>query len=150
MSTYTRILYQVVFGSKDHIPFLTTENEKMLFGYIAGILKKKSCHSYIVGGASNHLHIITHLHPTVALASLVKDIKLASYKMILENGNLFLHFPGWQVGYSAFTYHISARDNLIKYVENQREHHKIYSFKDELIQLLKEHSVDYTEDYLFT
>ena len=100
MSTYTQILYQVVFGSKDHIPFLTTENENILFGYIAGILKNKSCHSYIVGGAINHFHIITHLHPTIALASMVKDIKMASHKMILKNGRLFLNFPGWQVGYS--------------------------------------------------
>ena len=150
MSTHTQILYQVVFGSKDHSPFLTTENEKILFGYIAGILRNKSCHSYIVGGASNHVHIITHLHPAVALASIVKDIKLASHKMMLENAKLFSHFPGWQVGYSAFTYHISAKENLIRYVVNQREHHKVVSFKDELIQLLKEHSVDYKEEYLFT
>lgn len=148
MSTYTQILYQVVFGSKEHRPFLTTENEKILFGYIAGLLKNKSCHSYIVGGASNHIHIITHLHPTVDLASAIKDIKLVSHKMIRENGNLFLHFPGWQVGYSAFTYHISAKDNLIMYVENQREHHRINSFKDELIQLLKENSVDFKDEYL--
>ncbi len=150
MSTFTQILYQVVFGSKDHLPFLTTENENILFGYIAGILKNKSCHSYIVGGASNHIHIITHLHPTVDLASAVKDIKLASHKMILENRNKFLRFPGWQVGYSAFTYHITAKDNLIRYVERQREHHSINSFKDELIQLLKEHSVDFKDEYLFT
>ena len=149
MSTYTQILYQVVFGSKDHIPFMTMENENILFSYIAGILKKKSCHCYIVGGAGNHIHIITHLHPSVDLAKCVKDIKLSSHKMFLENKNLFLYFTGWQVGYSGFTYHISAKGNLIRYVENQREHHKIYSFKDELILLLKEHLIDYNEDYLF-
>ena len=148
MSTYTQILYQVIFGSKDYTPFLTTENENMLFAYIAAILKNKSCHSYIVGGASNHIHIITHLHPTIALSLTVKDIKIASHKMILENSKLFSHFPGWQVGYSAFTYHISSRINLIKYVENQREHHKLSSFKQEITQLLNEHSVDYTDDYL--
>jgi putative transposase len=92
MSTYTQILYQVVFGSKDHSPFMNMENENILFAYIAGILKNKSCHSYIVGGASNHIHIITHLHPAVALASLVKDIKMASHKMILENGKFFFTF----------------------------------------------------------
>ena len=150
MSTYTQILYQVVFASKDHIPFITTENEDILFAYIAGVLKKKSCHSYIVGGASNHIHAITHLHPSVALASLVKDIKMASHNMFLKNEKLFLHFPGWQVGYSGFTYHISAKENLIRYVENQKEHHKVYSFKEELIQLLKEHSVDYLDEYLLT
>ena len=150
MSTYTQILYQVVFGSKDHIPFMNIENENILFAYSAGILKKKSCHSYIVGGASNHIHIITHLHPTVALATLVKDIKLSCHKMILENEKLFSHFAGWQVGYSGFTYHISSKDNLIRYVEKQREHHKIHSFKDELIRLLKENSVDFNDEYLLT
>jgi putative transposase len=150
MSTYTQILYQLVFGSKDYTPFLTTENENILFSYITGILKNKSCHSYIVGGASTHIHIITHLHPTVALSLLVKDIKMASHKMVLENSKLFSHFTGWQVGYSAFTYHISSKVNLIRYVENQREHHEIYSFKDELINLLKEHSVDYIDEYLIT
>ena len=150
MSTYTQILYQVVFGSKDYTPFLSTENESILFAYIAGILKNKSCHSYIVGGASNHIHIIIHIHPTVALSLAVKDIKLASHKMILDSSKMFSHFPGWQVGYSAFTYNISSKVNLIRYVENQREHHMIVSFKEELIHLLKEQKVDFIGDYLIT
>jgi REP element-mobilizing transposase RayT len=149
MSTYTQFLYQLVFGTKDHKPFMTNENEQILFSYIVGILKNKDCHSYIVGGASNHVHIITHLHPTLAPAYVVKDVKLASHKMILNNRKLFSHFNGWQVGYSGFTYHISSKTNLIRYVENQREHHKLVTFKDELVELLKEHSVDYNEEYLF-
>jgi hypothetical protein len=70
--------------------------------------------------------------------------------MISENSSLFSHFPGWQVGYGAFTYSISAKHNLIGYVENQREHHKIFSFKEELTSLLKEHFVDYNDNYLLT
>jgi putative transposase len=150
MSTYTQILYQLVFGSKDYTPFLTTENENMLFSYIAGILKNKSCHSYIVGGAGNHIHIITHLHPAISLSVLVKDIKLASHKMMSDNNKMFSHFTGWQVGYGGFTYHISSKVGLIRYVENQREHHKISSFKRELTQLLKEHDIDYIDDFLIT
>jgi REP element-mobilizing transposase RayT len=149
MSTYTQFLYQLVFGTKNHIPFMTIENENILFSYIVGILKNKACHPYIIGGASNHVHIITHLHPTLGPAYVVKDIKLASHEMILNNRKLFSHFNGWQVGYSGFTYHISSKSNLIRYVENQREHHKIITFKDELVELLKEHSVNYNEDYLF-
>jgi putative transposase len=150
MSTYTQILYQLVFGTKDHIPFLTEENENVLFAYISGVLKNKSCHSYIVGGVLNHIHIVTHIHPSIAPATLIKDIKLSSHKMVLENGPIFSHFNGWQVGYGGFTYHISSKRNLIRYVENQKEHHKKISFKEELIQLLNEHQVDFREDYLFT
>ena len=70
--------------------------------------------------------------------------------MILRERKLFLHFPGWQVGYSGFTYHISSKGSLISYVNNQAEHHKTVSFKEELISLLKEHNLDYIDDYLFT
>ena len=148
MSTYNQILYHIVFGTYDYSPFLNSDNENVLFSYIAGILKNKSCHSYIVGGASNHVHIITHIHPSLAPAFLIKDIKLASHKMIIKNGKSFSHFTKWQVGYSLFTYHISAKANLIRYVENQREHHKLFSYKEELIESLKDNSVDYNEDYL--
>ena len=150
MSTYTQFLYQLVFGSKDHIPFLSSMNQDILFAYIAGVLKNKSCHSYIVGGACNHIHIITHIHPTKCPAYLVKDIKEASYVMICREKSLFQNFPGWQVGYSGFTYHISSRESLINYVKNQAEHHKTLSYKDELIRLLNEHDVDFTDEYLFT
>lgn len=150
MSTYTQILYQIVFGSYDYTPFISLENEKIIFPYIAVILKNKSCHPYIVGGASNHIHIITHVHPSLAPAYLVKDIKLATHKMIMQNKKSFPSFRKWQVGYSSFTYHISSKNNLIRYVENQRSHHKIVTFKQELIDLLNEHSVDYDEKYLIT
>ncbi len=150
MSTYTQFLYQLVFGSKDHLPFLSPENQNILFGYIAGVLKKKLCHSYIVGGASNHIHIITHIHPAVCPSYLIKDIKEATHKLILRERTSFPAFPGWQVGYSGFTYQISTRDSLIIYVRNQPEHHKAVSFKEELIRLLNENELDYKEEYLFT
>jgi REP element-mobilizing transposase RayT len=149
MSTYTQFLYQFVFGSKDHLPFLSSKNQEILFGYISGILKNKNCHSYIVGGASNHLHIITHIHPTVCPSSVIKDIKEASHSLILRERALFLNFPGWQVGYSGFTYHISSKNYLINYVKNQVEHHKRISYKDELINLLNEHNIGFTDEYLF-
>ena len=149
MSTYTQFLYQLVFGSKDHLPFISSENQDILFGYIAGVLKKKSCHSYIVGGACNHIHIITHIHPTVCPAYLIKDIKEASHALICRERSLFHYFPGWQVGYSGFTYHISSKNSLTNYVRNQAQHHKTISYKDELIELLNEHGVDYKDEYLF-
>lgn len=149
MSTYTQFLYQLVFGSKDHNPFLSSKNSEILFTYIAGILKKKSCHSYIVGGAVNHIHMITHIHPTTCPAYLIKDIKEATHSMISRERDLFPYFPGWQIGYSGFTYHISSKKALINYVLNQEEHHKKVSFKEELINMLKENDVDFKQEYLF-
>lgn len=147
MSTYTQILYQIVFSTKRRERTLTKDNRTELFKYMWGVLKEKNCHLYRINGVEDHLHIVTHLHPTIALASLIKDLKLASSAHIKEN-NLFLNFDGWQVGYAAFTYSIKEKNRLIEYVKNQEEHHKTKTFREELIELLKEHGVEFDEKYL--
>jgi putative transposase len=123
------------------------DSRKELFKYIWGILENKKCHLYQLNGVEDHLHILTHIHPSVAIATLVKEIKIASSKFIKEN-NLFLDFTGWQDGYGAFTYSVDAKENLINYVKNQEEHHRKTTFREEYIQLLKEHNVEFDEKYL--
>lgn len=147
MSTYTQIIYQIVFSTSKRITCLHQENRPELFKYISGIIKNKKSHLYRINGVEDHLHIVTHLHPTIALSDLVKDIKVASSIKIKETG-WFKNFTAWQDGYGAFTYSIKEKDKLIEYVKNQEEHHKKISFKEEYIELLKEHKIEFDEKYL--
>ena len=147
MSTYTQILYQIVFSTKYREETLDAENRNELFKYISGILENNNCHLYQIGGVADHLHIVTHLHPTVALSDLIKDIKLASSKYIKSN-NLFPKFHSWQNGYGAFTYSIEAKKNLINYVLNQEEHHRKETFINEYKELLQKHKIEFNEKYL--
>lgn len=146
MSTYTQILYQIVFSTKYREPTLVKENRPDLFKFIWGILNN-SCHLYRINGVEDHLHILTHLHPSTSLANLAKDIKLASSDHI-KHQKLFPLFNGWQDGYGAFTYSIDAKDNLIEYIKTQEEHHRTKAFKEEYIELLHEHKIVFDEKYL--
>jgi REP element-mobilizing transposase RayT len=78
MSTYTQILYQIVFGTYNNERTLKESGQENLYKYIWGVLNNKNCHVYRMGGVEDHIHIITHVHPTVAVAYLIKDIKIAS------------------------------------------------------------------------
>ena len=147
MSTYTQILYQIVFSTKNREQTLSKNNRDELYKYIWGVLKNKNCHLYRIGGITDHIHIVTSLHPSIALASLIKDLKLASSDHI-KTHQLFPKFNGWQVGYGAFTYSFKDKDKLIEYVKNQEEHHATKSYIEELIELLKEHGIEYDERYL--
>lgn len=147
MSTYTQILYQIVFGTKNNERTMKESGQEILYKYIWGILKNKKCHLYRIGGVEDHIHIVTHVHPTIAIAYLIKDIKIASSDYI-KSKNIFPNFNGWQDGYGAFTYSISAKDNLINYIRNQKDHHQKVSFRDEYINLLKEHGIEFDEKYL--
>ncbi len=110
-------------------------------------MKNKKCHLYKINGVEDHIHIVTHIHPSVTLSSLVKDIKLSTSSWIKEK-SCFPSFNGWQTGYGAFTYSISEKDRLIEYVKNQEIHHNRKSFKEEYIELLHEHKIEFDERYL--
>ncbi len=140
-------MYQIVFSTKQREPVLEKETRPGLFKYIWGILNKSNCHLYRINGVEDHLHIVTHLHPSVSLADLVKNIKIASSGFIKENG-IFKNFNHWQDGYGAFTYSVKEKNSLIEYVKTQEEHHKIVSFRDEYIELLREHEIEFDEKYL--
>lgn len=147
MSTYTQILYQIVFSTKNREHTLVKEKQKELYQYIWGILKNKKCHLYQIGGITDHIHILTHLHPSIALSSIIKDIKLSSNEYIKKQ-NLFADFKGWQEDYGAFTYSVKDKNNLVNYIKNQEEHHKNKTFKEEFIELLNEHGIEFEEKYL--
>lgn len=147
MGTYTQLLYQIVFSTKNRQPILKKENREELFKYIWGILNNKNCHLYRINGVSDHIHIITHIHPTQSVSDLVKTIKFSSGSFI-KSKRLFTRFEGWQDGYGAFTYKFSALDGLIEYVKNQEKHHKNVSYKEEFISLLEEHKIKFDERYL--
>ena len=82
MGRYTSIIYQIVFSTKHRTPYLHKDMRHELFKFIWGIFKNKKCHLYRINGVEDHLHIIMDLHPSVTLADLVKDIKLASTSLI--------------------------------------------------------------------
>lgn len=147
MRTYTQIIYQIVFATHQRKPILIKEARPSLFSYINGILQNKKCHLYRINGIEDHLHIVTHIHPMVSLASLMKDIKVGSSRFIKEQG-LFPDFTNWQDGYGAFTYSIKEKDRLIDYVINQEDHHQKVNYMDELKGLLLEHGIEYDESYL--
>jgi REP element-mobilizing transposase RayT len=147
MSTYTQIYYHIIFSTKDRLPALETEKHRELFGYIWGIIKNKRCHLYRINGTSDHVHILSDLHPTVCLADLVKSVKLGASKWIKEK-DIFPNFIGWQDGYGAFTLTIMERENVREYIRNQKEHHQNVSYLEELKNLLIEAGIEFDERYL--
>ncbi len=147
MSTYTQILYQIVFSTKNQEKTLVELERENIYRFIWGVLNNKKCHLYRIGGVEDHIHIVTHVHPMVAVAQLVKDIKIAS-SVFIKRDKLLPEFTGWQNGYGAFTYAVSAKDNLIDYVKTQKEHHKKITFREEYRSLLREHQIEFDEKYL--
>ena len=142
--SYYQILYQIVFSTKYREPVLEKSGRSELFNYFGSILKYKKCKVYCINGIEDHVHLLISLHPNIALANLIKDLKISSNKFIKEY-KLFKEFSIWQEGYGAFTYHTNAKKNLNKYIKNQEIHHQTENSRAEIIRMLIEHQIDFDE-----
>lgn len=146
MSSYRQILYHIIFRTKDSQKILNLENSEELYKYIWGIIKSKNCVLYRINGVEDHIHILSDLHPSIALADYLRDMKTAS-SIWLKESDKFPHFEGWADGYAAFTYAYRDKEIVLNYIKNQREHHKTITFEDELRKLLIEHGIDINEKF---
>lgn len=147
MSAYTDITYHIVFGTKNRVRALDQSRREELYRFIWGVLKKRDCHLYRIGGVADHVHILTSLHPSVALADLVKEIKTSTSAWI-KGRKVFPWFEHWQEGYGAFTVDAAARPGLIEYIKTQEEHHAQISFADELKRLVESAHLKWNGEYL--
>jgi REP element-mobilizing transposase RayT len=97
---------------------------------------------------NDHIHILSDLHPSIALADYIKDIKVSSSKWMKESG-LFPDFNGWGIKYCALTYSYKEKETIVNYIKNQQEHHKKESFRDEIKRLFLENGIDMDEKWFW-
>jgi len=138
---YTQILYHIVLRTKRSEPTIVRENASSLYRYIWGIIKNKKGTLYRINGVEDHIHILSDLHPGIALADFVKSIKVATSLWLKQSAD-FPDFKGWGEGYSAFTYSYKEKETLISYIKKQPEHHQKESTRDELKRLWIENGME--------
>jgi putative transposase len=113
MSSYRQILYHLVFRTKDSRKTIAQEHSKQLYAYLFGLIRNKNCVLYRVNGLEDHLHILSDLHPTIALSDYIRDIKTSSSIWLKQSGS-FPEFKGWADGYAALTYACFSHDAEIQ------------------------------------
>jgi putative transposase len=146
MSSYRQHLYHIVFTTKHNLDTIKQDHVNELYAYITGIIKNKNSHLYRINGIENHVHILTDIHPSIASADFVRDIK-ASSSFWIKNTILFPSFIGWEEGYGSFTCSYRDLNMLIEYIKNQQDHHKTVTFEDEYRRLLLEAGITPDERY---
>lgn len=146
--TYTQLYIQIVFAVKGRNNFIQHAWEEQLYKYITAVVQNDKHKMLAINGMPDHIHIFLGLHPAIAIADLVKDIKRASNNWINENRLIKGRFY-WQEGYGAFSYGRSQIEHVCRYIQDQKRHHAKHTFRKEYIELLRLFEIDYKEQYLF-
>ncbi len=135
-----------VLSTRNRKDLISTENQPLLWAYVAGIGKNIGAQVLKVGGVANHMHSIIGLPATLSLAAVIQRIKTNSSKWMHESGTKDFE---WQQGYGAFSVSASNLDSVVHYIENQAEHHAKHSFEDEFRSLLIRYGIPFNERYVF-
>ena len=143
--SFSRNHVHLVLSTKDRRNTIAKDRQPRLWAYLAGICKSHEMISLAVGGPENHVHILFHLPPSLALAKAVLLLKANSSKWMGEQGIDF----SWQEGYVAFSVSSSNVDQVTRYIQNQNAHHRKTSFEDEFRALLRKHGVESDLKYVF-
>ena len=146
--TYSQINIHCVFAVKGREQFILNSFRDDLFKYMSGTLKNLNAFPLAVGGWKDHSHVFFELHPTSKICDLMRDLKAGSSTWINKN-NLTKNKFNWQDGYGAFSYSRSQRNNVIQYIMNQEQHHKVKTFREEYLELLEKFEIDFKEEHLF-
>jgi len=146
-NVYYQTSMQLVFATKHRSALIEASFQDALHRYIGGILTKKKHKPLSINSMYDHIHIFFGMHPC-DIPALVRDLKSDSSTFINEN-KLSKNKFHWQEGYGLFSYSMSHRTSVIKYIENQQEHHKKKSFKEEYLHILKKFGIEFKDEYLF-
>ena len=143
-----RMLVHVVFSTKNRADSIVPEIEDGLFGYMNGIVENNKSKLIIGGGTTNHVHLLISLGKVLSISELIGDIKRDSSSWIKKQDATFNQFY-WQEGYGAFSVGQTEDEIAMKYIENQKEHHKTKDYKTEFRGFLKKYNLEYDERYVW-
>ena len=147
-NTYTQIYLQLVFSPLGRENIIPHKHKEELQKYTTGIIQNRKHKLLTINYMPDHVHIFIGYQSAQSLPELMRDIKAGTSGFINEKKWMPGRFQ-WQEGYGAFSYSRSQIDSVIKYIDNQEDHHRKATFKDEYLKLLENFDVLYDERYLF-
>ncbi len=146
--TYSQIYIQVVFAVKGRANLIPHNKKDKLYKYITGIVTNEEQKLIAINGMPDHIHILIGLKPNKSLSDLVREMKSNSSRFINEKRWTAVKFE-WQKGFGAFSYGHSQLTRIIKYIQNQENHHRKISFNNEYSQFLELYNIPYNPDHTF-
>lgn len=147
-NTYTQLHIHIVFAVKYRAAVIEPVWEEEMHKYITGTVDHYGHKLLCINSVPDHLHMFIGLNPKQSISDLMSYVKGDSAEFINKRQFTKRKF-NWQEGYGAFSNSHSQIDRVVKYIINQKEHHRKKTFKDEYENMLKKSGIAYDEKYIF-
>jgi len=142
------IIVHIIFSTKGRVGCLGPSARPSLHAYLATVARNAGCECYRAGGVADHVHLAVRLSRTITIAAIIEELKTSSSKRLKTQSPNLANF-GWQRGYAAFSVAPADRDAVIKYIDNQEEHHRTRTFQEEFRAFLAKYGMECDERFVW-
>ena len=136
--SFANINIHIIFHVKSGGCEILEEDLPKIFQYIGGMIRVLDGYAFMVGGRTDHIHILASLPVSVSISDFVGKLKSNTSRWIKSLGSRYRAFA-WQEGYGAFSVSESHRAKVTKYIINQKEHHQNRSAQEEYLHFIEKH-----------
>lgn len=81
-NSYTCLSNHVIFSAKNRLPQIDATLCDRLYEYMGGIARDQKVRLIAAGGMPDHVHLLLSLHPTKALADVLREVKSGSSRWV--------------------------------------------------------------------
>jgi len=146
--SFASLHVHIVFSTKSRAPLIASDLAPRLYEYLGGILRAHGSVLVAAGGMPDHVHLLCSFGREISVAEALRVIKANSSRWIHET------FPNqrgfaWQAGYGAFAVSYSNLPTVKRYLAQQAEHHRVRTFQEEFLALLRRHNLRFDESHLW-
>ncbi len=145
---YLCVNLHMIWSTKNRSRILDPQWADRLHGYLGSIARSKNAKLIEVNNEPDHIHLYVSMPSTISISEMINAFKSNSTRWIRQT------FPNrkwfsWQEGYAAFSVSSSKEQTVIEYIQNQHINHHGTDFREELLDLLNRHKIEYDMRYVF-
>lgn len=121
---YSEINLHITWHTKNNQPLINNEMELHLYKFLVDkIQNTPETFLYAIGGISDHIHLAVSIPSNLLISEWIGKLKGASSYFINKE---IAHRKAleWQNGYGIVSFGTKDTKWVVKYIENQKEHHK--------------------------
>jgi REP element-mobilizing transposase RayT len=130
-TTYTRLIYHLVWSVKKREPLLDISFQVPLHQSIKQEIRRSGAKLYEIGSVVDHIHLLVEVTSTISVSNLMQNLKTTTTHLIKSKNEKLANFC-WQEGYGVFSVGKPALEVVSNYVRNQEAHHSQKTFEQEL------------------
>jgi putative transposase len=139
-SSYVSNQVHLVFSTKNRLKVIPEALQPKLWSYLAGIAKTHGMHAIAIAGIEDHAHALIQMGSTLGIAEAVQVLKANSSRWMNEHSRVRFER---QEGYFACSVSRSQVPTVVRYIQNQKEHHRKINFAVEFELLMKRHGLKF-------